>query len=268
MSRLQEKYFEILNNIRTEKGELKDFDREKIDSFWDEANLLFSDIKNPIELKLDARISAEAVNLSSVDFEKKLRNRKITTQRFIEQLNRALIQDSDQKNTNIRKIDMFFNEMRKNYYGIKFHEFMSIGEPRRINRISGTRKKDEKNFEQTQVDKGEMKEDTFLIKINKIVEKIGIQTIDYYKIVLDPTSFTKTIENIFALSFAIKLKKLSLIFDENGNISLTKRFIEITTDDRAEKEDVHLRHFASTIDYKEYLRLLEILNIKEAFLKL
>lgn len=262
MTSLQEKYFEILNNIRLEKEELKDVDSTKIDSIITKANNLFNDVSNPVELKLDARISAETVNLSSVDFEKRLRNRKITTSKFINQLNRCFderVNGSDEQRNHTKKLENFFVELRKKFFGIKFTEIYTLGEEKKFKKREG-RKKDEDDNEKTTINKCQMKDDTFINKIEKIVEKIGDQKIDYYKAVLDPNSFTKTIENIFALSFAVKLQKLSLVFDEDFLFVIKGAVGQISD------ENTEIRHFASIIDHEEYKTLLNLLKIEKPFL--
>lgn len=272
MTNLQQKYHEILKSIKHEKEDLKDIDDRKIDYFITQTNLLFSNVSTPIELKLDARISAEAVNLSSVYFEKKLRNRKITTQKFIEHLNKSLNTNTEEnRDIYINKLNIFFKDLTKKYYGIKFMEFQTIGEiqqrkPREI------KANDEHELETTQVSQCNMKDDTFMAKIYKIVNLIGNQKIDYFRAVLDPNSFTKTIENMFTLSFAIKMKKILLSSDDDGNFLLSRRISVDTsqnaTEDETASQDNELNHFSSTIDYKEYKLLLGILDIDKSFINI
>lgn len=269
MTDLQQKYFEILKNIKDEKVDLGDINNQKIEDIINQANLLFSEVSNPIELKLDARISAETVNLSSVYFEKKLRNRKITTQKFIQHLNRAMNPDvSEDMSNHTNKLNTFFMELTNKYYGIKFMEFQTIGEIkcRQPREITG---KEEKEHGMTQISQCNLKDDTFIAKIDKIVDLIGDQKIDYYRAVLDPNSFTKTVENIFSLSFAIKLKKISLISDEQGNFFLSKRApvnasgnLETVTP----SQETEIKHFSSTMDHEEYRQLVDVLEIDKPFI--
>lgn len=259
MKSLQEKYFEILNEIRNEKDELTGVDSEKIESFMNKSNSLFEDISNPIELKLDARVSAETINLSSVDFEKKLRNRKMSTTNFICQLNEC---SKSEAQDGKKRLDDLFKSLNSKYFGLKFANFFTLGEERRIARRRNIAQRDEDEDEATSIQKCDTTDDTFMKKIDKIVGLIGDKKLDYYWIVLDPNSFTKTIENIFSLSFAVKLQKLNLLFEEGG------LFVIKSQSTNKSDDDGELRHFASTIDFLEYKQLCRSLRIEKAFLEL
>lgn len=265
MKNVQNQYFKILNDLRNKKEEVADLDVDNLDSIINQTNALFTNITNSIELKLDARISAETVNISSIDFEKKLRNRKISTELFIKHLNKNFrnTDNSTIQTKRRQKINIFLEKINKNFYGIRFKEIYALAFDKKTKKKKEAAKKDEESTKSTEIKFKQTETEDFTQKIDKLVCHIGNSRIEYYRVVLNPTSFTETIENIFYLSFAVKCNKLKLIFDKNvfyvtGEKNNNKVCIK-------EHEQCH---FTSTINYEEYKKLVQNLEIKEAFLNL
>lgn len=262
MKSIQDQYFDLLNDLRNKKEELADTETSNLDNIIAKTNTLFTDITNSAELKLDAKISAEAVNLSSLTFEKKLRNRKVTTMSFINNLNKGLkkdIGDEQCAERYNRKMHILFGSLEQRFYGITFKHHYGLAVHDRLRR-KREMKVEEQDRKSTIIEHKKIKDDNFAHKIDKITDAIGNQKIDYYRLVINPDSFTKTIENIFYLSFAIKLKKVKFCF-ENGRILIAK------TDGEQEQGEKEVNHFISSIDYVEYKRIIHNLNIDKPFLQ-
>ncbi|ELA48102.1 hypothetical protein VCUG_00340 [Vavraia culicis subsp. floridensis] len=262
MKSIQDQYFDLLNDLRNKKEELADTDTSNLDNIIAKTNTLFTDITTSAELKLDAKISAEAVNLSSLTFEKKLRNRKVTTMSFINNLNKGLkknIGDEQCAERYNRKMHILFGSLEQRFYGITFkhHYGLAVNDRLRRKREAKVEEQDRKS---TKIEHKRIKDDNFAHKIDKITDAIGNQKIDYYRLVINPDSFTRTIENIFYLSFAIKLKKVKFCF-ENRRILIAK------TDGEQEQGEKEVNHFISSIDYVEYKRIIHNLNIDKPFLQ-
>lgn len=266
MKSVQDQYFELLSDLKNKKEDFSDIETANLDRIIARTNALFSVVTNSVELKLDAKISAEAINLSSLTFEKKLRNRKVTTMSFINNVNKALKEEEegDQINIHKRQMNVLFKTLNSQFYGISFKNHYSLvptNKPRKAKEIK-RENNDERNEKCTKIEHKRMKEDSFSGKIDRIVKAVADKKIEYYMLIINPISFSKTIENIFYLSFAIKLRKVKFLFEDK------KAFI-LTNDNKATiegEEEAELNHFTSSLDYVEYKRITENLKIEKPLL--
>ncbi|ELQ76247.1 hypothetical protein THOM_0757 [Trachipleistophora hominis] len=154
---------------------------------------------------------------------------------------------------------ILFANLEQKFYGITFKNHYSLVIPDKSKKKREV-KIEEQDRKSTKVEHKKMKDENFAHRIDTIVHAVGDQKIEYYRLVVDPNSFTKTIENIFYLSFAIKLKKVKFC-PEDGKILVMK--------DVGDKEpnERHINHFISSIDYVEYKRIIHNLNIKKPFIQ-
>lgn len=284
MKSIQDQYFDLLTSLKNKKEKISDTETLNIDEIAEKANTLLPDISNSTELLLDAKISSEVVNISALNFDKNLRNKQATVPSFINRLNKALVDDGS-KTTNIHKIKMerFFKNLKSQCYGVSFKKQYSmdiIEQELRIKSIDN----EKQDVKKTEIKHEKMKKnDNFMEKIERICDVLGNKRLEYYELVIDPGSYSKTIENIFYLSFAIKLELVQFHY-ENGTIFVlrtnkkvkdlnnsTKR--KISNGDIAVKEidskntkEKHTNHFINTIDYMEYKRIIKKLRIKKAFI--
>lgn len=223
----------------------------------DSANTLSKEMTMPIHGRDDARLIYEAsetyrktalsdgtmAELSSLAFAKLLSScleggDNISSHTASEGGDNA---DESQKIPKITSLDDFYNVYYK-----RSHWAPSIGfllgpleiEKKVITRRGGPRTKDVLS-EEVQPDKIEglqdeqQKQTSLLISIAKrlmVLEKEEGAPIPFYQFVLNPWSFSESVENIFYMSFLTRDGKVALLFDENGTPVLTTKVKNLIAD--------------------------------------
>ncbi|KAG0440357.1 Non-structural maintenance of chromosome element 4 [Dictyocoela muelleri] len=238
---IKEEYNELLRELRFKKE--RDGDDQYLNEILDKSDILFEKIEDVNLLKIDAKIRSESTRLSNQCLEKQIKG-NFTVNDFINFMKKP-------------EFNEFCRKIAENYIGIDFFVPCSL-----VPKESITRKKSEKITESQAIEPNKIEkidEDEAVVYIDKIVASIS-ENVNFYKLVLDPNSFSKTVENIFYTSFAIKLKKLFVFQDNSGNILVTK----INPNKGKNNDDSHL---IFDIEFNEYKKLIENLKIHEAFIK-
>lgn len=209
-------------------------------------NLLKS-VKNPTTLKLDARVFSEAVNASSDILEKSLRNFKLDTEAFL--------------NLDHDTIERYFIRAKTFYYGIKFHKFISLEErvkPSITIRKAQSRSVKEEEEEKIDEPRGKPEREESNMQIAETIRNLVSQRhkIEYFRLVIDIESYSKTVENMFYLAFAVRMKMV--------NIKVISDVIYVV--ERNNSDEGEDSHMIVELDYDEYRELIIVLNLKKSLI--
>ncbi|KAM0687749.1 Non-structural maintenance of chromosomes element 4 A [Conglomerata obtusa] len=237
-SELTQQYIALLSAIRSKNTPLKSLN---IENLLQESNNLLDQIKKPSTLKLDALVINQTTKLTSSNFSKRISNSSLTIPVFIEML----------KNNDYR----FFEECERTYTnGIEFSKKINLRyEERRtlsrsLNRSVVDTEAEEPNGLMEREEKACLTE-----KIGYIVAKY--KRIEYFLLVIDPNSYSKTIENIFYCAFAVRRGIVNLICEDE------KLYVCSGSGNGEEAE-----HLIIEITYKEYLQIIKKLQIQISLL--
>lgn len=247
---LKIKYLDLLKKMRTNKENLTQRDSEEMDNLIRNTESLFLQIKKPWDLKLDARISNESAKISSVSFEKQCMSDRMTTEKFVELVLKH-------KQSSISTIEDYLQFAKSRFVGVEFVHQLCL---KPVARETHQRQRCTAKVEDTSADfplrifSAEDDDGTLTLvkKIKKVVYEM--REVDYYRLVIDPKSYSRTVENIFYLAFAVKVGLVHFA-------SRDGRFLVC-----AEQEAVcdSLNHLVVSMEYGEYCMLVEKLKVSEA----
>lgn len=247
---IEDEYLEIIQRIKKEKQNLEDGD-ELLLILQKRANELFKEIRNTNELKLDAKFKKESHKIIFNKFKKKQNEEKLTSNSFLKLINK--IED-----------DLFFKIVYSSYDKSLNLKIPKIFKEPFINkkRIKSKNEKIKEEYISPIIQSiPKYEEDIIDLMIKKIINIVKKEKkIEFFKLILNPNSFSKTIENIFYLSFANKTGEVK-IYEENSII-----FVKIETNISNLKIKDEYQHFIFNIQYYEYEKLISILNIKNSML--
>lgn len=231
---------DLLSIMRKSK-ENNNITTTEIDSFIQETNQLFTQIKDTSEMRLDAQTHAESAKITETFFEQQKMGEKMTTKKFIE-----IVKEG--------KAEYFFEKVMASCLRVTFADALRFSNPTR-----NVRKNVEKDEVNAMVEplllSAATDEDSTLTIIRRIKQIVKDEDVDFFRLVLDPNSYAKTIENIFYLSFAVKIKQVKLL-DKNG--------LFVAFCDGDEEED--LNHMVISLEFHEYKKLIEFYGIKKPLL--
>lgn len=237
-------YFEILQKKANHSISSKDL-LQQVDE-------LFKNIDNTADLKLDAELNYDATLGAASDLDRSYRGITMDEDKFINFI-------LEGENANTEEFAIFIKYMRSTFYGVSFFE--------QLNLYTNNEISNKKIRTKLQLDNNEMKiaskaeksqQEDISISITKKIKKkvIELGKVELYMLVLDPNSYSKTIENIFYMSFALKLGFISLEWKDE------KIYVVPDRENGGSKE-----HFIFTIEESEYNELNQKFGLKEAILK-
>lgn len=238
---VRDEYNELLHELRFNKD--RENDEKYLDEILNKTDVLFEKVDDINLLKIDAKIRSEGTRLSKQSLEKQIKG-GYSVMDFIKFIGKD-------------GFDNFCTDISRDYIGIDFYTPCSL-----VPKESISRKRSERLQDSTAVVPSKMEiinEDEAVANIDKIVASIT-DSVGFYNLVLDPHDFAKTIENIFYTAFAVKLGRLNLRKGQSGEILVTK---ESDKSDYSNEEG----HLIFDIEYDEYKKLIEKLEIKDAFIK-
>lgn len=254
MEDLEKEYLSLIEKIKEERESLEE-DDELLFILQKKANELFIKIKNTSELKLDAKFLKESSKILANKFTKNRNNAELSSRGFIKFI--------DQEG------DAFFDFISSNIdRGLTLKIPKILKQPEVVERKKSKEKKNKFKEEAIEaVEKVHIKEEEDIIQ-KRIKQIIKItkekKKIDFFELVLDPMSFSKTVENIFYLAFANKTKVIKII-EENKKIFVIS--VDANESKENDSENSVGEHFICNIEQYEYEKLIRKLNIKKALLE-
>eukprot|EP01135_Chromosphaera_perkinsii_P000757 Nk52_evm45s151 gene=Nk52_evmTU45s151 len=101
-----------------------------------------------------------------------------------------------------------------------------------------------------------------VVRIQDMVNRIN-GSISYFEFVVNPDSFSQTVENIFHLAFLIKDGKAGIYIDEQTQLPMLEKRVPVAggNGDADEKKQILI-----SIDPPSYRKIIELFNIKHAFI--
>ncbi|EPR78128.1 hypothetical protein SLOPH_2212 [Spraguea lophii 42_110] len=194
------KYIQIYTELHIKKDDMIE-DNTILDDIISRTNKLFHSIEDTNLLKMDAKISTESTKRSSVQFQMNHRNKKININQLLKDFDTNKI---NRYINNIQYIGMYLYEPTSIKYVIKTERQKKVKETFNLNNsISSTLLTERKT------EKDNTKH--IIAKIEHILKER--KKINFYQLVLDKESYSKTIENMFYLSFVLKSNKATLSFE-------------------------------------------------------
>ncbi|RVD92754.1 non-structural maintenance of chromosome element 4 like [Tubulinosema ratisbonensis] len=238
------KYLKLLKVLRKEKQTIND----KLDEVIEDTNTLLTQVDKPSELVLDAKVSYESTSQANSIFQKNCLEDRMTTEKFV---------------------NLYGSKEMKEYVNFVYNKFLGVTFAEKINLFPDEKIKHSRT--QTQIKKSqkfepkspkkltEAVDDENQLNLVKRIKKIVKQheKIDYFTLVLDPKSFSRTIENLFYLSFAIKMQQVYLKMIDNN--------LFVTIENESEEEN--LNHLIVSIEYNEFKKLIKKYQLKEPMIK-
>lgn len=229
---IHSEYIEILQKIKKNK-EVLDENTSELSHIVEASNSLLSNIDNASDLKLDAKISSIYSEVYLKLFHKNINGRAISTEWIVNFFN------SNQSSP-------FFNQVLSSSRRLRFVKFidfnlMVVKKERKCERLKLEIKEVQTPEENNHVPDNEISE--FLVDLSRKLKTVG--SLPYYKTVIDGDSFTKTIENVFNLSIAIRSKNVMLIAKDD--------IVYIT--EYRDTGTVYNEHVIEEIDYDRFLYL-------------
>lgn len=234
------KYLDILKDLRKNKQNIND----RLDEVIENTNNLLTQVDLPSELVLDAKVSYESTSQANSIFLKNCLEDKITTEQFVNLFNS-------------KEMKEYVNFVYNKFQGVCFTDKLNlfpvqrIRSQRTVSQIRRNMKNDPKSPKKLLEAKDDENQLNLVKRIKKIVRQKG--KVDYFSLVLDPKSFSRTIENLFYLSFAVKMQQVYLKMIDNN------LFVTIEN----ESEEDNLNHLIVSIEYSEFKKLVKKYKINE-----
>lgn len=249
---LKIKYLDLLKKMRSNKENLTQKDSEEMDNLIKNTESLFLQIRKPWDLKLDARISNESAKISSVSFERHCMSDKMTTEKFIELVLKH-------QKSSVCLIEDYMQFAKSRFVGVEFVHQLCLKpavkethqRQKSIARVDDTSADFPLRIFSAEDDDGTL---TLVKKIKKVVYEM--REVDYYHLVIDPDSYSRTVENIFYLAFAIKVGLVHFASRDSRFLVCAEQ--EITCEGQ--------NHLIVSIEYGEYCMLVEKLKINKPLL--
>lgn len=230
---LEEEYLELIKITKEKKKE-----NELLYPIYKQSNNLLKNIRNTNELRLDAYLSDEIIGEESRRIFLECTN-NITVNTYID----LVISN----NMNHRMISQRY------FRGASFPPILSL---------SGSLLRQEKKQKKIKAEKTQEKpeeiEGVEEVDVPNEIKKIFLilkqkEEIELYRVVIDPNSFSRTIENILSVSFAVKVGRAFI--EEREDI------LYLTLERKGEQKDCII-----SITEEEMDRIVESMKIEESML--
>lgn len=206
---------------------------------------LLNDAHNLSELHRDTSIILEAIKIQQDALLKEYKN-GLTIEKIVQMANDDYL-------------DEFFSRALNNCLRAKFVDHLGLAyqsKPQR-QKIERTRYEEKTGVTSVPEELKEIEEESHTSKairnIKKIVEEKRI--IEYFSLIIDPKSYSRTITNAFNLSLAIRMKAVS--FSLNGNVL---NVIPFTSENGSNE------HSVLELTPRQYKNIIERFDIKEGML--
>ncbi|EJW02298.1 hypothetical protein EDEG_03262 [Edhazardia aedis USNM 41457] len=258
------KYAEIISKVTENRDQYMRAKDNDLNELIHETDILFEKIKKPTTLKLDARFLTESTQISCTRFEKHLRSVDISTEKLIDSVSNRSI-----------AAYKFCEIVKAGFCGVQFPRNINLEAnlgKKQIQRRN-TAKQNELEIvsptipqKVTEVNKNEA---LLLKRVDLIREVLNEQNrVEYFRLVIDPFSFSNTVENMFYLAFAVKSNYCNLEFDNDilfvvHNKSTDKLNKSRSIDSGKTEND---RHMIVSLTYEEYKTIIKNLNINKPML--
>lgn len=236
------KYIELLAETKEQKSSENS---SSLYSIYKKTNLLLPSVKTPPELLLDACVSGEIVDISDRRLSRLCSGDKISVDEYL-----SLFCDYPRGPHSEYVISMFRGSKIPNHLSIEGEE--EIRERRERKREKTSK---ECNHPQPSTPADDQSQKDIISKVKKICEVLDkYEYLPLFSLVLHPNDFSKTVENLLTLSFAVKLER-AFIHKENDTV-----FVSST---RREYRDSHC---VITITKEEAETLIKSQNISHPLL--
>ncbi|ADM12109.2 uncharacterized protein Eint_081770 [Encephalitozoon intestinalis ATCC 50506] len=240
-------YLDLLQKIRLQREDLLE-DKSRLEELINTSNMLFRKIKTSSELKLDAKMNALWTKLAWTRMEKDIDLEDITSSTFVELFRKSLLDD-------------FYRYAMKCNAGMKFLNCFSLvfseeAPSRKRSQVQRSRQ----HLPAAEIpvlitrEKDSTEESGILMQIRRLVSERD--RIEYFRLVINPESFSKTIENIFYLSLSLRSGFVSMEYDDGILYAISKT-----------SEEGEIGHLAVEMTYDEYLEIIENTGISKPLIK-
>ncbi|KAM0671341.1 hypothetical protein CWI42_091710 [Ordospora colligata] len=241
---VQKKYICLIEELHELREGAVD-DDVRLENVVSRSNVLFKRIKTCSELKLDAKITAMSIGLTCKGIEKKMEPEEISSKMLVEVMCSNLV-------------DRMCEAAVGCYVGMSFADNLVLsrsGVVKERSRIQQSRRRD------LNVDRDAMRpiekdvqseeEPEMLCKISRMIA--DKRKIDYFELVVDPESFSKTVENILYFSLAMR----------SGRVCLKSQDNKLLACESSNDQD-EMIHLVIEMTYEEYLKISASMKEKEA----
>ncbi|KAG5860605.1 hypothetical protein KMI_01g02460 [Encephalitozoon hellem] len=241
-------YLDLLQTMRHLREDLLE-DKRRLEELVNTSNKLFKKIKTSSELKLDAKMTALSTKITCTRMEKDIELDDITPSTFLELFRKGLLDD-------------FYRYAMKCNSGIRFSGCFSLNDHSEAsNRKKPSVQRPKQSLPETKIpvsitrERASTEEMDVLMRIKELVAERN--RVEYFRLVINPQSFSKTIENIFYLSLSLRS---GLVYMEwsDGVLYVTSK------NNRGGGE---MGHLAVEMTYDEYLVIIEKMKISEALIE-
>ncbi|OAG29535.1 hypothetical protein NEDG_00668 [Nematocida displodere] len=208
-ARIRKEYIELMEETKEKKDSSEA--ESSLFAIYQRTNTLLASVTTTPELRLDASVSGEVVDIASNRLHKLCVGALITPEEFVASMREAVFSEG------------FFREAHSCFRGALFPAILSVeGEALERDRRAPKKRKDEGEIERpeaapkntlAQIDAPEKVKAIFKVLSQK-------KRIELLHLIVDPENFAKTVENLLYLSFAIKLER-AFISKENGSFLVT-----------------------------------------------
>lgn len=183
-------------------------------SIYMRANALFQDIQTVSELRLDASVSGDIVDVSSARVQKLCRGSFLTAEDFVRRISSE------------EGMEAYVRYCASRFSGAVFPPYIELDahfeSKEKTVRKPCKKRKDVPEKEVAAEMPGETPDDSDALVAMKKICAVLLQKrkIDLLSLVVDPNDFSQTVENLLYLSFAVKLER-AFISQENGGLYVT-----------------------------------------------
>ncbi|KAI5189329.1 hypothetical protein NECID01_0524 [Nematocida sp. AWRm77] len=242
---VREEYIELLAETKEEKRKPKE-DGSVLYTLYEKTNTLLQEVETAPELRLDACVSGEVVDLYSKQVGKLCAGTLLTVAQFV-----SLMKTPEAW----RQAQEYSTDV---YRGAYFPRLLCLREEESPPRKKPARRREES----TEIEKPGAEENQALQqtdapwevkKIFQVLQSIG--TVELLRLVVDPQDFSKTVENLLYLSFAVKLER-AFLHTKNGTLYVSS----------TKQEEETLSHFILTISPQEHARAVKQLHLETSML--
>ncbi|XP_050686407.1 EP300-interacting inhibitor of differentiation 3-like [Eriocheir sinensis] len=272
---VRDRYWDLMNVVQHHKEQETNIDSQDIQMLLLKANEVFEDVKRPREAAIDAQLLKACGSLARVHIESSQSSLPVFRARdFGEKLIAFLVQEEGEENEPeehpnlLARLGKNTLHLSRGVMGVE--PFFSAMEWDRPTPQHRARKRNEVNVvgeqQKVKVSKGEEdKEVEAVTWKHKILKQCyvvnGKQPICFYSFIVDPNSFTRTIENLFHLSLLIRELYVEVLEDKDG-----LPVIQPTQKHTAEQGEDHDKQCILSLDIQEWKEIINTFHITSAMI--
>ncbi|KAM4598850.1 non-structural maintenance of chromosomes element 4 homolog A isoform 1-T3 [Fundulus diaphanus] len=290
---IRSKYRDLINSVQQNREDMLSPSNNRLTEVLDEADKLFKDVRQAREAVLDAHLLVVTTDLgkekaSQLISEGSAFDSTVFAEHLLSFMGLNRLEDEDDEPPNggagdgylpkdawhrlARRAECCFRTAPSFHYMMGSFYAEPPPPKQRLERQKKAPSKEAKRIMPTQLKKmEESQEEATEKEVERILghlksyyQEDPSTPISYYEFVIDPNSFSRTVENIFHTSFLIRDGLARLYLDEDDKLPYIEQVEEV---EEEAPSSVSRKQCLVSISQKTWRELIEVFEIKEAIIQ-